>query len=84
MGNDELVRAARMIKVKYERHETTYQEGGTFEPLSVWSKRGYDVTAIEHHKRQEETMTHPVLGLVYRVPPAIDLRLSRARQSCTG
>jgi hypothetical protein len=40
--------------------------GGEYLPLSVWQTKGFDIADIE--AKCKDTMQHPVLGKVYRVP----------------
>jgi len=68
LGAKELLTEASKFLEKYERHETTYSEGGSFEPVSVWIQRGYDGATIVAHSKKEDTMEHPLFGTVYRVP----------------
>ena len=51
----------------HEKHETFYEFGGEFLPLSVWATRGFDATAIEAKTTPEDRSVHAVLGDCYRV-----------------
>jgi len=52
---------------KYESHNSYYQDGGEYLPLSVCSSRGFDADAIKLHSQPEDVKEHSVLGTCYRV-----------------
>lgn len=55
---------------------TTKSSKGSFQPLSYWERKGYDVKLI---KEKAENMDHPVLGTTYRLD-IFHLSYERAEQ----
>lgn len=55
---------------------TTKSSKGSFQPLSYWERKGYDVKLI---KDKAENMDHPVLGTTYRLD-IFHLSYERAEQ----
>ena len=66
-GPDGLGRFLNEQTAMISRHAETNsaKTGGTYLPLSVYERRGFDVDAIRRHCRDKRM--HPVLGMVYRV-----------------
>ena len=58
---------AEEVLTSFESHESYYDHGGEFQPLSVWATRGYDTAAIELYSKPADKMQHPVFGETYRV-----------------
>jgi type IV secretory pathway VirB10-like protein len=50
-----------------ELSEESFAEGGEYLPLGVWAKRGFDVTRIEQHTRDDDKRICPVLGICFRL-----------------
>jgi hypothetical protein len=61
-----VMKAKEMLQ-KHEAHESFYEFGGEFLPLSVWASRGFDTKAVQEKSAPEDKSTHLVLGEVYRV-----------------
>ena len=53
--------------VKYQQKETYFDEGGTFQPLSVWKAQGFNVDDIVAKSAPCDVREHKVLGKTYRV-----------------
>ena len=70
---------------KFECWEQTYEHGGTFRPLSVWARDGYDPHIIETQSLPQDIRPDRMFGMVYRVP---ELRViekgTRGRRSDTS
>ena len=52
---------------EYRVEENTAQQGGSFLPLSVWERKGYDIAMIEKHNTANNVRVDKVLGATYRV-----------------
>ena len=50
-----------------ELSEESFAEGGEYLPLGVWANRGFDVTRIEQHTRDDDKRICPVLGICFRL-----------------
>ena len=50
-----------------ELSEESFAEGGEYLPLGVWATRGFDVTRIEQHTRDDDKRICPVLGICFRL-----------------
>ena len=55
------------VVLKEEVHSEYYKERGEWQPISVWSARGYDSHNIETLTKPDDIKEHPVLGKLYRV-----------------
>ena len=64
---------------EFTYQEDFYEEGGSFLPLGVWERKGYDAKAIEAKTLPCDVQDHPVLGTCYRVK----LR-TQAKRNSTG
>ena len=70
---------AESVVATHRVEEKYYAEGGKFLPLDAWNVQGFDTEAIKARSATEDTMRHPVLGMVYRVQILeMQLRVSRA------
>ena len=71
--------AKSTAEIKKVMRKTKFGESkGSFLPLSVHARQGFDITAIQERTPQEDRMMHPVLGECYRV--AIVTAGSRAEE----
>ena len=61
------VAKAKELLAAHEKHETFYEYGGQFLPLSVWGTKGFDVSLIEAKTLPEDRNNHAVLGPCFRV-----------------
>jgi hypothetical protein len=58
---------AKRFLDEYRLEETTAQQGGSFLPLSVWERKGYDTGLIMTHSTANNVRKDKVLGDTYRV-----------------
>ena len=60
--------AKSTAEIKKVMRKTKFGESkGSFLPLSVHARQGFDITAIQERTPPEDRMMHPVLGECYRV-----------------
>ena len=52
---------------RIEKKEDTFCEGGKFLPLSVWERKGFNITDIETKTLPKDISEHAVLGATYRL-----------------
>ena len=52
------------LKLRVQRDET--RQGGTYLPLSVWKKMGFDIEKIKKFSKPADIEDHEVLGQTYR------------------
>ena len=50
-----------------EKKDDNYSEGGIFRPLSVWERKGFNISDIQNTSPPEDVRSHAVLGETYRV-----------------
>ena len=50
-----------------EAQQESFSDGGSFLPLSVWERKGYDPIRIAERTQECDKKEDPVLGTVYRV-----------------
>ena len=60
------IEAAEQL-TSHELSEESSAEGGEYLPLGVWATRGFDVTRIEQHTRDDDKRICPVLGICFRL-----------------
>ena len=64
----ELKESLNHLLDKYEKYEEEYELGGTFKPLGVWQKLGYDTDLIEARSLPKNIAADRIFGTTYRVP----------------
>lgn len=65
VDSKKVVNLAKCLLERIFSQRFVESSGGSYLPLSVYARDGYDVDRIA--KECKDTMVHPVLGLVYRV-----------------
>ena len=65
-AKDKTMRAEMVLQAR-EVEKRKASEHGTWLPLSVWDKRGYDVQKIKDLTEPQDRKHHPVLGEIFRL-----------------
>lgn len=63
----EMVSKVQETLETFEEHTSEWTEGGKYLPLSVWSAKGYDTTAIADKSRPSDVLEDSILGRCYRL-----------------
>ena len=65
-GKDAVALAKEKL-ASFESHRQEYAEGGKYMPLTYWTRKGFDASAIESLSVPSDVMEHRILGTCYRV-----------------